>query len=135
MVRSLVPALTLLVFCAGPLLVRAEDAPKKPLGTWTRSAGDAEVTFAVKAERLKVTLKRGGATVEADVDYGVSKDGVLFGRVNKVTKTGTNDGPDEGDLFSFKFTVVDGKMTVEELKGKSDSAEAKQLIEGEYKKS
>jgi len=122
------------VILLGASFGRADDTPKKPIGTWTKTAGDVELTFEIKADAMKVILKQGAGKVEASVDYSITKDGVLFGRVNKVEKTGVDGGPGEGDLFSFRFTVVDDKMTIDDLKGSKDSGEAKQLVEGEYKK-
>jgi hypothetical protein len=118
-------------------LALADDAKKetkKPVGVWKRTAGDATITFDIKADGAKVTIANGGNTIEVDCDYGLTKDSVLFGRINKVTKKGTDDGPSEGDLFSFKFGIADDVLTLSELKAPQDSAEVKQLIEGEYKK-
>jgi hypothetical protein len=105
---------------------------KKPIGTWKRTAGDHSITFTIKGDTLRVVIRGGDNVVEVDADYGVSKDGVLFGRISKGAKEG--DGPSEGDLFSFRFKVANGNMTLSELKTSHDSTEAKDLVEGEYRK-
>jgi hypothetical protein len=83
---------------------------------------------------MRVTFARGGEEMVAVTDYGVSKDGVLFGRIAKVEKKGTNEGPTEGELFSFQFTVAGDKLTISDLKTSSGGGDAKQLVEGDYKK-
>ncbi|MFL5240960.1 MAG: hypothetical protein ACJ8FY_02540 [Gemmataceae bacterium] len=113
---------------------RAEEkSPKKPLGAWTRTSGDQKITFDFKSDALLVTIAAGNETIKVDADYGVTKDGRVFGIITKVTKPGEG-GPSEGDLFSFKFTAVDNKMTIEDLKGTKHSGEAEQLVHGEYEK-
>ena len=109
------------------------DAPaKKPLGVWVRTAGDNRVEFHIKADRLRTVLAVQGARLEVDADYGVSKDGVLFGRVSKVESQGVDNPPPVGHLFSFRYALKDGGLTVSDLKG-TDSDEARRLIEGDYK--
>lgn len=107
-----------------------EPARTRPLGTWERSAGDAKVTFTFAAESLKAIVSSGGATVTIDADYGVSKDGTLFGFVTKVVREGTNEGPTEKDLFRFQFTVEKDKLTLKDVHPASD--EVKQVLEGDY---
>jgi hypothetical protein len=126
-------ALALALVCAAPLA--AADAAKKPLGTWTKTEGGASITFQIKADGMTVVLKgEGDAKLEVTTDYGLSKDGVLFGRVSKVTRTGIEGGPSEGDLFSFRYKVDKDKMTLSELNSPHTSDEAKRLFEGDYEK-
>jgi hypothetical protein len=132
MTRWVTAALALVLTC--PLAGRAEDAPKKPLGTWTRRAGDVDLKFEIRPADMSFTLEQGGNRMTFDIDYGVTKDGVLFGRVHKVEKVGTTEGPEAGDLFSFRFAVDKDTLTLSELKATRESAEARQLVEGEYKK-
>jgi hypothetical protein len=133
--RSTSLALAFVFFFGGALLAEAEPAAgKKPLGTWKRTVGDATLTFEFKTDNLHCILSAGGNTIEMDADYGMSKDGVLFGRISKVEKKGTNDGPSEGELFSFKVSVENETLMLSELKTHNDSADAKQLLEGEYQK-
>jgi hypothetical protein len=128
-------ALGIVVLFAAAVRAEGEKAAgNKPLGTWKRTVGDASLTFEFKADGMRCVLAAGGNTIEMDGDYGMTKDGVLFGRVAKVEKKGTNDGPSEGDLFSFKVKVDKDTLSLSELKTHNDSAEAKQLIEGDYQK-
>jgi hypothetical protein len=109
-----------------------EPARAKPLGAWERGAGDAKVTFTFTADTLKAVVATGGATVTVDADYGVTKDGTLFGLVTKVVREGTNDGPSENDLFRFRFTVDKDKLTLKDLHPANDDVKA--ILEGDYKK-
>jgi hypothetical protein len=129
----------LLVLLVGVTSVRAEadkkeDPVKKPVGSWSKDTGEGTITFAFKADNtLKVTLKQNDAMIELDTDYGVSKDGYIFGRINKV-KNGGGNGPNEGDLFSFKVKVEKTTLTISDLtSGKGSDDNAKKLVEGEYK--
>jgi hypothetical protein len=106
----------------------------RPFGIWKRTAGDNTVTFDIKANTMRCTIVAGGNTIECDADYSVTKSGVIFGRLSKVTKKGGDEGPSEGDLFSFRFTLEKDTMTLSDLKTSSETGEAKQLVEGEYKK-
>jgi hypothetical protein len=124
----------LLAVTAGAARAEDKKADKakatKPTGTWVRSlGGENKITFAFQGDTLKVTVANGGEKIEVETAYGVTKTGTLFGVITHKTGDG---GPNEGDLFSFKFQLGDGTMTVSDLK--PDNAEAKQLIEGEYKK-
>lgn len=135
MLRCLTVALTVVLLAAAPC--GAEDkkeGAKKPIGTWTRSAGEAKITFAIKADTLKITLARGDTKIEADADIAFTKDGYLFGRLSKVEKPG-GEGPGEGDLFSFLVKIDKDKITLSELKTSGNTSdEARQLVEGEYEK-
>jgi hypothetical protein len=133
MARWVTAALALTLVCAAPLA--AADEAKKPLGTWTKKEGEVTITFQIKADGMHVTLKGDGdRKMEVDSDYGLSKDGVLFGRVSKITRSGLEGGPDEGDLFSFRFKIDKDKLTLSDLTSPKTSEEAKKLIEGDYEK-
>jgi hypothetical protein len=111
----------------------AEDAPaKKPTGSWTRKAGDMTITFTFKADSLEARVTN-GSTIVAQADYGMTKDGTLFGIVTKVKKEGTADGPSEGDLFSFHVKFEKDTLTISDLKGTAGGEGAKNAVEGEYK--
>jgi hypothetical protein len=131
MMRCAIVALTALLL-TGASLPGGETKAKKPLGTWSRSAGELEVKFQIKEDTLKCTISGMGLTIDVDADYAMSKDGVIFGRVNKVEKKGACVGPNVGDLFTFKFAVKDNVMTVSEL-GPQNNADARELVEGDYK--
>jgi hypothetical protein len=113
----------------------AEDAAaKKPSGTWARKADDKTITFDFKANDLRVTISCDSFTIVVDADYGFTKDGTLFGIVTKTKKTGTDSGPAEGDLFSFRVKAEKDKVTLSDLKGTAAGGDdAKNLVEGEYK--
>jgi hypothetical protein len=132
MTRWLTAALALTLACAAPLA--AADEAKKPQGTWTKTDGERKITFHIKPDGMQVVLKASeDRKIEVVTDYGVTKDGILFGRVNKVTKPG-NEGPEEGDLFSFRFKVEKDKLVLSDLTGTRINDEAKKIIEGDYEK-
>lgn len=105
---------------------------KNLAGTWKRTLGENSVTFTFQGDTLHTVVTANGNTMEVDADYGVSKDGVLFGRISKVKKD--DNGPSEGDLFSFRFKIDNETLTLSELKTPHDSSDAKELLEGEYQK-
>ena len=111
-----------------------EKAASKKLltGSWKRTAGDNFITFTFKGNTLHAVMKAGDNPMEVDADYGVSKDGVLFGRISKVKKEG--EGPSEGDLFSFRFRIDGNTLTLTDLKTPHDNDEAKELLQGDYHK-
>jgi hypothetical protein len=125
-------AAVLAVVCFSLPMTAGQPKDKKPLGTWTRSVNDMEVKFDIKADTLKCIISGNGITIDVDADYGMSKDGVIFGRIHKVEKKGACVGPNVGDLFTFKFAVKDGTLTISEL-GPASVADARELIEGDYK--
>jgi hypothetical protein len=108
------------------------SALKKVVGTWTRTEGDAKVTFQMKKRTLRCTLTEGDKSLTAQADYAVSKAGVLFGRITKVENKDFQNPPTEGTLFSFQFRIKNGTMTISDLQSPG-GAEARQLIEGDYK--
>ena len=133
--------LTALMFAAAPLAPgHAEDKPKakavkKPVGTWVREADGWTITFGIKDDELTLDMKDGdGKTIRCEAAYAVTKTGVLFATMLKVTKKGIDTPADKGDLFSFAFSVNDKEMTVSDLKGSHVNDDARQLIEGVYKK-
>jgi hypothetical protein len=109
-----------------------ESLHKKLEGTWVKTDGDVKITFHIKKHFLRCIMEGGDKKLTAEADYGITKDGVVFGRVNKVDKSNTNDGPSEGTLFSFCAAVTDGTLTISDLNAPGNG-EAKRLIEGDYK--
>ena len=96
MTRWVTAALALCVICTVSLA--AAEPAKKPVGTFTKKEGDISITFAIKADGMIVTIKgEGDRKIETTADYGLSKDGVLFGRISKIKKEGVEGGPEEGD--------------------------------------
>jgi hypothetical protein len=132
MLRCTVIAVALCLLSTAPLTAGGTKA-KKPLGTWTKTAGDLDVTFHFEADTLKCTLSGMGVVIDIDADYGMSKDGHIFGRITKVDKKGACVGPKAGDLFVFRLQAKDNSLTISNL-GPADDADAKMLIEGDYKK-
>jgi hypothetical protein len=131
MLRSAVTVVVALVVVAA---AGAADAPaKKPIGTWARGLGENKVTFQFKADSLTCVITNGSATLEVEADYGVTKDGVIYGIITKAERKGVDGGPEKGELFSFQVKIDKETITISDLKG-TDNAEAKQLIQGEYKK-
>jgi len=72
----------------------ADEAPelKSLSGTWSKQAGEFEVEFAFKGEKLAISLKRGSDKLILDSDVAVSRDGRVFGRVAVVTEDGIAGG-------------------------------------------
>jgi hypothetical protein len=132
--RKIALALGFVVVIASFAVADGDKAASKPLGTWKRSAGDNSIIFEFKTDVLRCTIATNGNTIEAEADYGITKDGIIFGRISKVTKKGTEDGPTEGELFSFRIKVEKDMTTVSDLKTSTESPEAQQLLHGEYKK-
>jgi hypothetical protein len=133
MLRALTPAAVCVLLAALPLSAGDTKKPARPSGSWAKTAGDFEVRFDFQADTLKCTLTGGGVTLTIDADFAVAKDGTVFGRISKVDKQGGNVGPNAGDLFSFKFKTKGDTLTISEL-GPESNADARQLIEGDYKK-
>jgi hypothetical protein len=110
---------------------KKRDAGGKKLdGEWTRSDGDTKVAFQFKKRALRFSMTAGDKKLTVDADYGLSKDGVVFGRVTKVEKEGV-EGPAEGYLFSFHVERKGNTLTVSDLKGQ-DADQARQVVEGDY---
>ncbi|HZT80821.1 MAG TPA: hypothetical protein VFA26_11385 [Gemmataceae bacterium] len=136
MARWTTAALALAVVWVGTSAPAAQDKDKaaRPVGVWTRSADDHKITFDIrKDDKLFVTLNQGERVVKVEATYKVGKDNQLTMKVTKVELKGVDNGPSEGQEFSFRFKVVDGTMTVSDLKG-TDSEEAKNVVQGEYKR-
>lgn len=128
--KAIVLSAVTIVFLGSVMPGLADDErPKKPLGTWSKTAGEKKVTFTFKPDTLTVSIVDGNSTISVETEYSVTKSGRIYGIVTKA-----EGGPTEGDMFSFKFTAVDKKMTIEDLKATHESPDAQQLIQGEYEK-
>jgi hypothetical protein len=130
MIRWVTAAVALCLVCAAPLA--AADKAKTPVGTWTKTEGELSVTFVIKKDGINITLKGGDRKIDVMGDYGLTKDGVLFARINKITKENVDGGPEEGDLFSFRYKVEKDKLVVSDLMSAKTSDEARKLVEGDY---
>jgi hypothetical protein len=128
-------------FLAALVLVPAipaadKKAPDKPVGTWSRKLpNDVVITLALEAEKFRVDVTTdSGASIKLAGSYGVAEDGTLFGIISTVDKKGLDAGPDKGELFSFRFKLDKGTLTISDYKASTDRPEVKELIEGEFKK-
>lgn len=113
------------------------DAPaksQKPIGAWERTADGRTISFKFDADNLRCTLSLGAETIQVDAAYGLTADGVIFGSITKVEKKGTDGGPSERELFSFRIARSGDTLTLSELMGTHVSDDAKQLLHGDYKK-
>jgi hypothetical protein len=122
-----------MLISAAPSARAEKPRPAKPTGTWEHKVGDTQVKLQVRADSLHFSIIGAGVTIDVDADYGVTRDGTLFGIITKVKAEGTDRPPTEGKLFSFHVAVANNVLTVKDLKG-TDNGEARQLVEGEYKK-
>jgi hypothetical protein len=135
MKRSTAIVLGLVIVLGGTAWAEGEKAAaKKPLGSWKRKAGDFTITFNIKEDAIRVVVVNGENAIDVQSDYGVTKDGVLFGRISKVTKKGITEGPSDGDLFSLQFKIDKDTLTLSEYKSTHDSPDVKQLLQGDYEK-
>ena len=132
MMRGMLGAMTLALVVAAPLTAGGTKV-QKPLGSWTRTGEGLDVRLEFQADTLKCTLSGGdGVTITIDADYGMAKDGTVFGRISKVEKKGTSIGPAVGDLFTFHVRVKGDTLTLSDL-APANNADARQLVEGDYK--
>jgi hypothetical protein len=106
---------------------------KKLEATWSKSEGDVKVTFQIKKHVLRCIMEKGDEKLTCDADYGLTKDGYVFGRLNKIEKSNTDQGPNVGELFSFRAAVTEGTLTISDLTAPGNG-DARKLIEGDYKK-
>ncbi len=110
----------------------AQKMAKRPVGIWVRDLGGDKVTFVFKENSLKCTINFGDLTMVIEADHGVSvKDKVLFGRVSKLDDPSGN-GPPPGTLFSFRYNLTKDTLEISNLT--PESPEARQLLEGKYKR-
>jgi hypothetical protein len=108
---------------------------KRPVGTWVRESNGMTITFAIAEEDMKISVKDGdGNTMHVEAAYGMTKGGVLFGSMTKVTKKGFDAPTEAGDLFSMAVTANEREMTVSDLKGTHANDDARQIVEGVYRK-
>ena len=130
----------ILTFATLGLLLVISGAPasegKKsgtPEGTYERKAGDTVISLSFGKDGLKTTIKGGDVVADIESAFGITKKNVVFGIITKVKAGDGTDGPAEGHLFSFRVQVNNDTLVVSDLKG-TDDENAKQIVEGEYKK-
>ncbi len=113
-------------------LTAAEPAPepaRKPLGTWEHKVADNLIRLQFTPDLLTVHIEGGATRIDLKADYGVTRNGTVFGILTQVEKDGA-DSPNAGDLFSFKVEFTKDKLTLSELKPDGDQARA--LLHGNY---
>lgn len=132
MIRSLLPA-ALVLAVAMPALGEDKVEFKKLKGAWARETKDgAKLTFDFKDEKtMKVQLANGDGKMEIEAEYSIEGDGTLTGIITKADASG--NGPPKDTKFGFKIELGKETMVLSKLTG-VDSNEAKELVEGEYKK-
>jgi hypothetical protein len=135
-ITTTVAVFAALVFTAVAAEEKKAKGDAKPIGTWSRKLpNDTVVTFAIADDKMSCEVKaEGGESVTAHGKYGVTEDGTLFGVLTKVEKKGTDQGPDKGELFGFRFKIDKDTLTISDYRGSADRPQAKELIEGDYKK-
>src|SRR5262245_3985134 len=132
MIRSLLSAAFILAV-AMPALGEDKVEFKKLKGAWTRDTKDgAKLVFDFKDEKtMKVQLASGDGKMEVEAEYSIDGDGKLTGIITKADASG--NGPPKDTKFGFKIELGKEKMVLSELSG-VEGNEAKELVEGEYKK-
>src|SRR5262249_45100820 len=129
--------LAVCVALTGAVLVRAADKKdeSKLGGKWSKKVSNFEVVFDFKKDNklTAVISNDGGDKLTVDATYTLDKEGLLSGTVDKVETAGNVNGPEKGEKFSFKVEQKKDTMTIKDLSSNGGD-EAKQLIEGEYKK-
>src|SRR5262245_29972936 len=85
----------------------AQDGPKRPSGSFSREAGEAKITFTFEKDTFNLMIAAGEVKLKIDADYSMTKDNIVYGRINKVERAGLDVGPKAGDLFSFKLALKD----------------------------
>jgi hypothetical protein len=134
MFRSLAAgfALALLAFTAQP--TGADDKKDKEKFTvWTREINELTLKFEIGKETAKyhVTAGDNGCVLTAKIK--IEKD-VITSEITDVEVKGNFPGaPKKGTKFSFKWEVKGDKAMLLDLKG-DDVEEAKDIVQGEYKK-
>jgi hypothetical protein len=133
MIRSLLSA-TFILAVAMPALGEDKIEFKKLKGAWARETKDgAKLVFDFKDEKtMLVKLTNGDGKVEIEADYSIDGDGKLTGIITKSDAKDGN-GPPKDTKFGFKIELGKEKMVLSNLTG-VEGAEAKELVEGEYKK-
>jgi hypothetical protein len=122
----------LVVATAAVCAAHAQQTAQPISGTWKKTVGEVTLSFQFKGRALHFSMTEGNKSLDAFADFGTSKDGFVFGRINKLDKNGIDDGPEVGSLFSFRYEMTKDTLTVSELRG-TDSEQAKNLVQGEYK--
>ena len=111
-------------------LVGGEPVSKKILGTWSRTKDDAKFQFKFTADTVTFMADGPLGKLELDGDYGITKEGSVYGRIRKVRE---GAGPTAGELFGFTVGVKGEVLTISDWRGSGGVALAT-FLQGEYKK-
>jgi uncharacterized protein YkuJ len=110
---------------------------KKPVGTWTKKAGDFEFKFTFKKDNVVVfSMSNGTDGCDMTSKCTFEKDGTVKCEVTQFEKKG--NFPEEkkvGYKFSFKFAAKEKTATVSDIEGEDIDKSAKDAVEGDYDKS
>jgi hypothetical protein len=74
----------------------------------------------------------GQQTLRVVTEFGVSKDGALFGIIANVN--GLKEGPLVGEPFAVQFRRQGDSLIVEGLKGTPFTPELAQILQGEFRR-
>ncbi len=112
------------------------------LGVWRIGGNDAKVSgetvLTIKDRRLTwvITSAKSGSVIEIQAEYGLAKEGALYGIVTQVDGEPT-DGlqlPELDDPFSFQYRPVDAdSLTIRNLRG-SGLEGVKKVVQGKYRR-
>ena len=103
-----------------------QPAGNSPIGTWRKT--EMPVTLTITAEKLIWV----DGTNRLEADYGLTKDGMLFGIITKISGQTFVNGPGEDDPFSFRFRADSDDLNVRAIKGVASSNLAR--MAGRYTK-
>jgi len=137
MIRRVLISSAVLVFAAIPALADDKLDVKKLKGKWEREVGGNKIVFEFKDDktmRCLMTPQGLNESAEVDCDYKLGDDGVVSLTIVKIDKKGADGLPDKDDSFTFKVALEKDVLTISDLKGSKASDDAKQFVEGDYKK-
>ncbi len=116
------------------LLINPSAAQDKKTTTWEREANGIELKFEFGKDSLKITAMQGDNGTEFTCKSTIDNEGLVKATVTESTEKGNfPPTPKKGFEFSFKWKEDGDKATVSEFKWEG-LEEAKDIVEGEYKK-
>jgi hypothetical protein len=102
-----------------PPLAIAQGPPHRPLGTWERRRGADQIRLHVEESRLHLVVP-GDCACTVHADYGMTKDGVLFGIITSVEAEGEAAEAAEKELleqtFRCRFRMDEGALVISAVK-------------------
>jgi peroxiredoxin/mono/diheme cytochrome c family protein len=103
---------------------------EKPFGTWKSAPGQPATVLTISEDNFELSLSIPPNKVAFEADCATTKDGVVYGRVRKVT---VGNGPAENDVFSFRYDVDKDTLELSSWKGSGFVAQGV-ILEGKYKR-